>query len=116
MNASTLRSKVLLIENDPATADLIRAALAKMDAIGWEGDLYRGIVPFDMEWVRQVPEGLERLGKEDIAAILLDLRLPDGHGIETFDKVQAAAPDVPILILADNATEDVARHAVLKGA
>jgi diguanylate cyclase (GGDEF)-like protein/PAS domain S-box-containing protein len=116
MNASILRSKVLVIESDPATADLIRAALAKMDAIGWEGDLYRGIVPFDMEWVRQVPEGLERLGKEDIAAILLDLRLPDGHGIETFDKVQAAAPDVPILILADNATEDVARHAVLKGA
>jgi diguanylate cyclase (GGDEF)-like protein/PAS domain S-box-containing protein len=116
MNASTLRSKVLLIENDPATADLIRAALAKMDTTGWEGDLYRGIVPFDMEWVRQVPEGLERLRKKDIGAVLLDLRLPDGHGIETFDKVQAAAPDIPILILADNTTEDVARHAVSRGA
>jgi|HubBroStandDraft_1064217.scaffolds.fasta_scaffold02626_2 diguanylate cyclase (GGDEF)-like protein/PAS domain S-box-containing protein len=116
MNASTLRSKVLLIENDPATADLIRAALAKMDTTGWEGDLYRGIVPFDMEWVRQVPEGLERLRKKDIGAVLLDSRLPDGHGIETFDKVQAAAPDIPILILADNTTEDVARHAVSRGA
>ncbi len=69
-----------------------------------------------MEWVRQVPEGLERLEKKDIAAVLLDLRLPDGHGIETFDKVQAAAPSIPILILADNATEEVARHAVSKGA
>src|SRR5580658_688495 len=116
MNASILRSKVLLIENDPATADLIRAALAKMDTTGWEGDLYRGIVPFDMEWVRQVPEGLERLRKKDIGAVLLDLRLPYGHGIETFDKVQAAAPDIPILILADNTTEDVARHAVSRGA
>ena len=116
MNASILRSKVLLIENDPATADLIRAALAKMDTTGWEGDLYRGIVPFDMEWVRQVPEGLERLRKKDIGAVLLDSRLPDGHGIETFDKVQAAAPDIPILILADNTTEDVARHAVSRGA
>src|SRR5580658_5585144 len=116
MNASTLRSKVLLIENDPATADLIRAALAKMDTTGWEGDLYRGIVPFDMEWVRQVPEGLERLRKKDIGAVLLDSRLPYGHGIETFDKVQAAAPDIPILILADNTTEDVARHAVSRGA
>src|SRR6266567_8837106 len=88
MTTPILSPKILLIESDPAVADKIRAALAAADSGS-----------FDVEWVRQLSEGLERLSKKGIDAVLLELSLPDSHGIETFDKLFTVAPDVPILIL-----------------
>src|SRR3984893_6732121 len=96
--------KILLIESDPVAADEIRAALAAA-----------GGGSFDVEWVRQLAEGLARLSKRGIAAVLLALSLPDSHGIETFDKLFASAPDVPILILG-NGNEALAKEAVAHGA
>jgi diguanylate cyclase (GGDEF)-like protein/PAS domain S-box-containing protein len=69
-----------------------------------------------VEWVCQLSEGLERLSKKGIAAVLLELDLPDSHGIETFDKLFAAAPDIPILILGGNVNEAIAKQAVARGA
>jgi len=97
--------KILLIENDPAAATEIRAALTA-----------GGGVPFEVEWVRQLSDGLERLNEKGIAAVLLELSLPDSGGIETFDKLFTAAPDVPILILGGNANEALAKEAVGRGA
>src|ERR1700730_15279274 len=97
--------KILLIESDPVAADEIRAALAAA-----------GGGSFDVECVRQLAEGLARLSKRGIAAVLLALSLPDSHGIETFDKLFTAAPDVPILILGGNVPEALAREAVGRGA
>jgi diguanylate cyclase (GGDEF)-like protein/PAS domain S-box-containing protein len=97
--------KILLIENDSAAATEIRAALTA-----------GGGVPFEVEWVRQLSDGLERLNEKGIAAVLLELSLPDSGGIETFDKLFTAAPDVPILILGGNANEALAKEAVGRGA
>jgi diguanylate cyclase (GGDEF)-like protein/PAS domain S-box-containing protein len=96
---------ILLIDDDPATADRIQASLAGAGGGG-----------FTVEWVRRLCEGLERLGKKGIDAVLLELSLPDSHGIETFDRLHGAAPDVPILILGDDASEALARQAVGRGA
>ena len=105
MTMPTPPPKILLIEGDPAAADAIRAALTAA-----------GSGSFDVEWVRQLSEGLERLSKRGIAAVLLALSLPDSQGIETFDKVFSAAPDVPILILGGNVPEALAKEAVGRGA
>jgi diguanylate cyclase (GGDEF)-like protein/PAS domain S-box-containing protein len=96
--------KVLLIEDNSTTADKIRAALATAG-----GGL------FDLQWVRRLSEGLERLSKRGVAAVLLQLSLPDSKGIETFDKLFSAAPAVPILILG-NGDEALAKEAVGRGA
>jgi diguanylate cyclase (GGDEF)-like protein/PAS domain S-box-containing protein len=96
--------KILLIQSDPSAADKIRAALAMA-----------GGGSFDLEWVRQLSQGLARLSKGGIDAVLLQLSLPDSHGIETFDKLFAIAPDVPILILG-NGNEALAKEAVGRGA
>ena len=105
MATSIPSPKILLIENDLAAADAIRAALAAADGGS-----------FEVEWVRQLSEGLERLSKKGIAAVLLALSLPDSHGIETFDNLFIAAPDVPILILGGNVNESLAKKAVARGA
>jgi len=104
MTTPVLSPKILLIENDPAAADKIRAALAAA-----------GSGSFEVEWVRQLSEGLARLSKRGIDAVLLELSLPDSHGIETFDKLFTAAPEVPILVLG-NGNEALAKEAVGRGA
>src|SRR5271169_45039 len=97
MTTPAPRTKILLIESDPAVADSICAALA-----------VPGCGSFDVECVQRLSDGLERLGKKGIAAVLLELTLPDSRGIETFDRLFAAAPDVPMLILGGDVPEALA--------
>lgn len=97
--------KVLLIANDPAAAAAIRAAL-RADTAG----------SFEVEWVSLLSEGLERVRKKGIAAVLLELNLSDNCGIDTFDKMFTAAPDVPILVLGGTDHEALAKQAVGRGA
>jgi diguanylate cyclase (GGDEF)-like protein/PAS domain S-box-containing protein len=105
---------ILLIQDDPADAATVR------DALGSSSD-----GPFRVEWVRLCSEGLERLGRaqkagndqhDRIAAVLVDLFLPDSRGIETFDKIFKAAPQIPILALISSHDEDIAKLAVQRGA
>jgi diguanylate cyclase (GGDEF)-like protein/PAS domain S-box-containing protein len=96
---------ILLIQDDPSAADRIVTALAAA-----------GTGSFEVEWVRQLSQGLDRLIKKGIAAVLLDLSLPDSEGVSTFDKLFAASPDIPILILAGNTSEGLAKEAVRRGA
>ena len=105
MTTPILPKKVLLIGDDAPTVDQIRAALAEADNDA-----------FDVECVRQLSEGLARLGKGGIDAVLLGLSLPDSQGMQTFDKIFAAAPDVPILILGGDANQALAKQAVGRGA
>src|SRR6266852_4064878 len=105
MNVSDFHNKLLLIEGDPADAKVIQAALA---------DVRYG--PFDVESVRQLSDAYERLGKEGIGAVLVDLFLPDSQGIETFNKLLLAAPHVPILVLSGPGDEDIAMQALQRGA
>jgi diguanylate cyclase (GGDEF)-like protein/PAS domain S-box-containing protein len=105
MTSPILPLKILLIENDPAAAEEIRLALT-----------VAGAGSFDVEWVQQLSEGLQLLKKEKIAAVLLQLSLPDSLGIETFDELFTAAPDIPILILGGDQNEALAKEAVGRGA
>lgn len=75
--------------------------------------------PFNVEWVSRCCDGIERLGSQrgqEIAAVVVDLFLPDSQGIETFDKLFRASPHVPILVVSRLRDEDVARQAVQGGA
>ena len=97
--------KVLLIEDDPAVAGVIQEALADLSDS-----------PFIVEWVRRLSDGLERVSRGGIAAVLLDLFLPDSQGINTFGTLSLAAPSVPVLVLVGLSDEDTAKEAVNRGA
>jgi len=98
-------TKILLIENDAAVAESIRALLTA------SGDDL-----FDVVWVRQLSEGLERFSENGIAAVLLALGLPDSQGMATLDSVFAAAPGIPILVLGENVSQALVKEAVGHGA
>jgi diguanylate cyclase (GGDEF)-like protein/PAS domain S-box-containing protein len=105
---------ILLIQSDSVEANAARDALANSS----DGS-------FRVIWVKSCSEGLSALahansqgcrGADCIAAVLLDLSLPDSGGIETFDRLFLAAPQIPILILAVAKDEAIARLAVQRGA
>ncbi len=74
---------------------------------------------FNAECATSCGDAVKQLGNrggEEIAAILVDLFLPDSQGIETFSRLLRASPHVPILVLSQLRDEDVARLAVRHGA
>ncbi len=103
MNAKAMR--ILLIGRDHSDGRSVREALA---------DVRDG--SFSVECAPRLVDGLERLRGNGIAAVLLDLWLPDSQGIETFEQVWRAASHVPILVIASPEDEDVATQAVKRGA
>lgn len=72
--------------------------------------------PFVIDDVATLASGLQRIGQDGIDAILLDLHLPDSHGLACFDQVHAVARRTPILTLCGPADEPDAREAVQRGA
>ena len=99
------RFKVLLVEDNPGDARLIRESLAET-----KDD------PFDLETADRLASGLRRLSAGGIDAVLLDLALPDSKGRDTFVKAKAQAPAVPIIILTGLGDEVLALKMVQEGA
>jgi PAS domain S-box-containing protein/putative nucleotidyltransferase with HDIG domain len=96
---------VLLIEDNPGDARLIREMLS-------EGGGDR----FKLKCVTHLSAGLKRLVNNDIGLVLLDLGLPDSQGFDTFVKTYAQAPRVPIVVLSGLADEELAIKTVQEGA
>jgi two-component system sensor histidine kinase UhpB len=97
--------KILLIEDNPGDARLIREMLR--DVIGQS---------FALDWVSNLAEGLERESRGGIDLVLLDLGLPDSKGLDTFAKAYEQAPLIPFIVLTGLADESLALSAVRKGA
>jgi len=102
---NTIPVSVLLVEDDAVDAGLILAALADP-----------GVSPFRVVPVTRLSDALDRLGKEAFEVVLLDLTLPDGRGLEVFDRVFQAAPRALILILSSASDEATASLAMQRGA
>src|SRR6202163_2845608 len=85
------RYNVLLIEDNPGDARLLQEMLAEEPA-----------APFHLHCADRLSRGMELLSSEKIELLLLDLSLPDSHGLETFSKAYAHAPKVPIIVLTGN--------------
>ena len=102
---------ILLIQGDQKVAHLLQDAL-----VSNREDICK------VEWLRSCAAGVERLarkpgpGSASIAAVIVDLSLPDCHGIQVFDRVFKATPDIPILIICSELDELMARQAVELGA
>lgn len=97
--------KVLLIEDSPLAANMIRGMLS-------EGKGSNII----LENIDNVASAQKRIAVGDVDAILLDLNLPDSNGLDTFLNIHASAPKTPIIILTGLSDEALALNAISKGA
>lgn len=71
---------------------------------------------FRAECVTELEDGIARLRYGGVGAVVLDLSLTDGRGIESLERILEAAPGMPILVLAEADSEEMARQAVKRGA
>ena len=98
--------QVLLVEDNAGDARLIREMIADEPTEA----------QFRLKHVDRLSRGLESLSQKDVSLVLLDLSLPDSHGLDTFAKVFAHSPDVPIIVLSGNDDQQLALYAVKSGA
>jgi diguanylate cyclase (GGDEF)-like protein/PAS domain S-box-containing protein len=96
---------LLLVSDAPADAGLISKLMSESTGNEWR-----------LEQVGRLADGISRLLKGGIDAVLLDLFLPDSRGIGTFETLFEAAPLVPIVILTDRENEALGREAAKRGA
>jgi two-component system, cell cycle response regulator len=64
----------------------------------------------------RLSEAISALKAEDYDCILLDLNLPDSRELDTLARVVEAAPEVPIIVLTANNSDEVGLRAVQLGA
>jgi signal transduction histidine kinase len=96
---------VLLVEDETSDAKFLQ-------------DTLLGVISpiFTFSHVERLNMALQHLAWEEFDVVLLDLTLPDAHGLDTFIQVHAVAPDTPILILTSIDDEGLAVKAMQNGA
>jgi two-component system sensor kinase FixL len=95
---------ILLVEDSAGDARLMMESLK--DA---------GAGAFRIDRVSRLQEAIDALAKSPADAVLLDLTLPDSTGIQTVQRLQAAAPSVPIVVLTGMQNEELGLEAVRHG-
>ena len=99
------RKQILLIEDNPADARLLAELL--VDA---------GNSEFTLEVVDRITTALKLLDGRLFEAILLDLSLPDGSGLDTVRRICNAASNTSIIVMTGLDDDRLALEAVQMGA
>src|SRR4051812_43635594 len=87
------RLRVLVIEDNPTDVLLVEVAFEEMTQ-----------VRADVSSAESLSGALKSLEEAALAntpfdVILLDLNLPDSHGLEAFDRLAEKAPNTPVIAL-----------------
>ncbi len=99
------RVHVLLVEDNPADSLLIRSLLLESTQEA-----------FSFSSAESLAQCFDLVADDAFDIVLLDLTLPDTHGLETFAAVYAKIPDTPIIVLSGLDDETMAIRAVTLGA
>jgi signal transduction histidine kinase len=97
--------QVLLVEDNAGDARLLREMFSK-ERHG----------SFELAHHLRVSDALIHLAKSVVDVVLLDVGLPEGHGIETVRRTRAVAPEVPVIVLTGLDDEALAAEAMREGA
>jgi signal transduction histidine kinase len=103
VSSSLLR--ILLIEDNAGDARLLR-------------EMFRTEKPdsFHLTHVLRMSDGVSHLAKGTTDIVLVDMGLPDEHGLATVRRARAAAPGVPVIVLTGLDDEVLAAEAMRVGA
>src|SRR6202011_5250577 len=97
--------QVLLVEDNAGDVRLLR-------------EMFRGERPdtFELTPLLRMSEAEIHLAKGGVDIVLLDMGLPDGHGLDTVRRAHAVAPNTPMIVLTGLDDETLAAEALKEGA
>ena len=104
MGTETAAMRILLVEDNPGDARLLRELLRETS------------YPTELVLAARLDEARQAVAASAFDVVLLDLSLPDAHGLETVSQMLQAAPEVAIVVLSGLDDESVATQAVQAGA
>jgi diguanylate cyclase (GGDEF)-like protein len=96
--------RLLIVEDDPGDAALLRRYVGRAYDVR------------ELVHVERIVDAFERLQLHTPDVVLLDLSLPDSHGLATFNDIRIRRPDLPIVVISGLDDEEVAAEAVKAGA
>src|SRR5258708_2777611 len=97
--------QVLLVEDNADDAELLRQ-MFKRERPG----------SFNLTHLSRMSEAVSHLATTQVDIVLLDMGLPDGHGLDTVLRARAAAPGAPLIVLTRLDDEELAAKAMKEGA
>jgi PAS domain S-box-containing protein len=103
MDAKPLRT--LLVEDNPGDARLIREMLSEVK----DGE-------FELINADRLAAAIDLAERDSIDVVLLDLSLPDSHGLDTFLQLHVKVPHLPVIVLTGLDDEAIAVRAAHEGA
>ncbi len=95
-------SRILLVDDE---AELLRNLRRLLAAEGYR-----------VETAATAEEGLQRVEQRPPDLVLLDLRLPDGNGLELFGAIRRREPKLPVILMTAYGTTEDAIEATKQGA
>jgi phosphoserine phosphatase RsbU/P len=98
--------RVLLIDDNDNDADLIGRYL----------ELSPEHLRFDVERANCLADGQKLLAKRPFDVAVVNLSLPDSHGLATFQRLRDRSPDTPVVVITGEGDEELAAQAVQQGA
>jgi diguanylate cyclase (GGDEF)-like protein/PAS domain S-box-containing protein len=96
---------LFLVEDNPGDARLLREMLSD-----------HGSPETELTHVACMGDAEKHLAQQAVDIILLDLGLPDAHGLDAVRRARSAAPHVPLVVLTGLDDESVATQALQEGA
>ena len=97
--------KVLLVEDIESEAKLVMKHLKLVS--GWR---------FSVDHHDRLDSAIAEIPKRHYDIVLLDLNLPDCSGIEVCQRMLAAAPNIPVIVLTNQNSEELGTKAMREGA
>jgi diguanylate cyclase (GGDEF)-like protein/PAS domain S-box-containing protein len=97
--------QVLLVEDEPSDAQLVRLALRSVNEIR-----------FEITWVTTLGDVLPHVYAQPIDIVLLDLSLPDSFGLDTVSSGRKMVGSLPIIVLTGHNDTGFALKALEAGA
>ncbi|MGF1664809.1 MAG: response regulator [Acidimicrobiia bacterium] len=96
--------KVLLVDDHEIVREGLRAMLEAQDDIVVVGE------------AGTAADAVRRVGFDDPDVVVLDVRLPDGSGVEACREIRQRFPEVKVLMLTSFADEEALMSAIIAGA
>src|SRR5919204_590479 len=96
------RPRVLIVEDQEEIAEILGEMV---ESLGHE-----------VRYAATLADALTKVRTEEPDAILLDVILPDARDTEGLDRLKAAGPGIPVLMVTANVDEDLGRELLKRGA